>query len=112
MADTARSGFDLARLWAGAPAFMQHGAGCSCAGHVAMHLDPAAVEADVLDYLAGRYADVGERELAAFIAKRQTARGITFASWLIAIDSAVLSASSRSRLLADLDATLSSLVRA
>ena len=110
MAETvARSGFDLARLWAEAPAFLTHGAGCSCAGHVAMHLDPRAVEADVLDYLAERYKASRQSELAGFVADRNAARGVTFASWLIGIDSAALTVSARTRLLADLGATISSL---
>ena len=91
---------------------MAHGAGCSCAGHVALSLDPAAVEADVLDYLAGRYDGLGERALVEFIAKRQAARGVTFATWLGGLDAATLSPAERARLMADLDATISSLVQA
>ena len=109
-ASSAPSGLELARLWSEAPALLPHGAGCACAGHVAMHLDPAAVEADVLDYLAGKYA--GEAELLGAIASRRAARGITFASWLMGLDTAPLSDEARVRLLADLGATISSLAQA
>ena len=105
----APSGFELARLWSAAPAFLPHAAGCSCAGHVALHLDAAAVEADVLDYLVTRYERLENRELVAFIAARQVAHGMSFASWLMGLDVAPLAAASRMRLLADLDATVSSL---
>lgn len=107
-----RSGFELARLWAEAPALMPHGAGCACAGHVALHVDASAAEADILDYLAGRYEGLEERELEAFVAGRRTARGTTFSTWLIGIDTAELSLAARARLLADLDATISSLASA
>ena len=75
----AASGFELARLWAEAPALLPHSAGCACAGHAGLHLDPGAIEADVLDYLAQRYASDGAAELVAFIDRRRQQRGITFA---------------------------------
>lgn len=77
-----------------------------------MHIDPAAVEADVLDYLCGRYQGLGQTELAVFIASRRAARGVTFATWLGSLDTAVLSPDARGLLLADLDATISSLALA
>lgn len=107
----AASGFDLARLWSEAPALLPHGAGCGCAGHVAMHLDPAAVEADILEYLCARYEAAGEAELTAFMAQRRAAHGLTFASWLMGLDHTALPAAARERLLADLEATIGSLAR-
>ena len=89
---------------------MPHGAGCSCAGHVALHSIRKAVEADMLDYLAGRYA--GERELARFVAARAGSRGVTFATWLGDLDRAPLSAAASDRLRTDLATTISSLAAA
>ena len=106
------TGFDLARLWSEAPALMPHSAGCSCAGHVAMHLDEAAVETDILEYLQGRYDAAGESDLAAFLAARRAGHGETFATWLIGLDAAPLAPEARTRLLSDLDATISSLANA
>lgn len=106
------SGFDLARQWSEAPALLPHSSGCACAGHAGLHLDPAAVEADVLDYLGARYERDGPPELVTFIEHRRQQRGLTFASWLIGLDSAALSEPARARLLTDLAATLSSLARA
>ena len=105
------SGLELARLWSEAPAFLPHGAGCACVGHTGIHLEPAAVEADVLDYLDQRYAADGERELAEFLTARRRSRGVTFASWLIGLDTGPLSDAARARLLADLDTTISSFAR-
>jgi hypothetical protein len=109
---TAPTGLELARLWSEAPALLPHGAGCACAGHVGLHLDPTTVEADLLDWLAGRYAANGDHELAAVVAARRGERRGTFASWLIALDTAALSEMARRRLMADLDVTISSLARA
>ena len=105
------TGMALARLWSEAPALMPHGAGCSCVGHVALHLDPAAVEADVLDHLAERYAAQGLHALVDVLSHRRASRGVTFASWLMEIDTAPLETAVRMRLLADLGATLASLAR-
>lgn len=109
---TAPSGHEIAKLWTEAPSLMPHGAGCSCAGHVAIHLDPLAVEADILDYLEGRYSAGGETELARFIARRRSSRGITFASWLGSLETAGLSVEASEALRRDLAATISSLAHA
>ena len=106
------TGLALARLWSEAPALLPHAAGCACAGHVAMHLDPTAVEADVLDYLAARYEAEGNTGPARLIAERRAARGIGFASWLIGLDVAPMPEAARARLLADLETVISSLAAA
>lgn len=106
------TGYDVAKAWSAAPTFMPHGAGCSCAGHVALHLDPAAVEADVLDYLSSRYEGLGVCELVDLIAARRAARGVRFTVWLGSLDTVPLSAEARARLLTDLHATIGSLALA
>ncbi len=106
------SGHDIAKLWSEAPAFMPHGGGCSCAGHIDLHLDTGAVEADILDYLAGRYGTGVEPELADFVAKRIAMCGVTFAVWLASLDTAPLSPPAATRLKADLHATIGSLAGA
>lgn len=111
MSREAVTGHDLAKAWSEAPAFMPHGAGCACAGHVAIHLDPAAVEMDVLDYLADRYQAQGRRDLVELVADRRERRGVTFASWLGGLDTAPLAAESRACLMADLAATILSLAQ-
>jgi len=105
------SGHELCRAWSEAPAFLPHGSGCACAGHVGFHLDPAAVEADVLDYLADRYAKLGRTALFDFIERRRQARGVAFAAWLAGLDTAPLPADAAALLKSDLHATIASLAR-
>jgi hypothetical protein len=104
-------GEDLARLWSEAPALLPQGGGCACVGHVNLHLDAVAVEADILDYLATRYL-TKDSELADFVAARTRSRGVTFAVWLASLDTAPLSLGAAARLRSDLHATLASLADA
>ncbi len=105
----AMTGLELARIWSEAPALLPHSAGCACAGHVGLHLDPAAVEADVLDYLSERYSSGVHPELVALLQARRDERGITFASWLTSLDAVRLPEAARGILLADLGVTIASL---
>ncbi len=71
----------IAELWSGAMIFAPHLAGCSCAGfHVP--LDPAAVEEDLLDFLAYRYKGEGRTALASFVSARIAER--SHAIWRMA----------------------------
>ncbi len=105
-------GHDIAKSWSQAPAFMPHGGGCSCAGHIELHLDTSAVESDILDYLACRYGNDAEPELADFVARRIASRGVTFAVWLASLDASPLSGPAAARLKSDLHATIASLAGA
>lgn len=101
-------GNELAELWAGAMIFAPHIAGCTCAGfHVP--LDPASIEADLIDYLAHRYKTEHRTELAAFVNERLEKRHKPFGQWLEALDEAPIEESDRLRLFADLRATLESM---
>lgn len=110
MADTGQmaNGRKLAELWAGAMIFAPHLAGCACAGfHVP--LDPAAVEEDLLDFLAYRYKSEGRLALASFVAARGAERRSNFGTWLESLDSAALDKEDRDRLISDLFNTLDSM---
>lgn len=108
----ATTGFELACMWSEAPALLPHSAGCACAGHAGLHLDPAAVEADMLDYLAAHYKAEGLGELSRLIEARQGSQGKTFSTWLMGLDTEPLTAQARARLIRDLGTTLSSLATA
>jgi hypothetical protein len=102
------SGRKLAELWSGAMIFAPHLAGCSCAGfHVP--LDPAAVEEDLLDFLAYRYKGEGLSTLSNFVTARNAARSSHFGAWLESLDSAPLENADRERLIGDLFNTLDSM---
>lgn len=98
----------LAELWSSAMIFAPHLAGCSCAGfHVP--LDPAAVEEDLVDFLAYRYKGEGRTSLADFVARRTKERSPDFGRWLEALDDAPIEGADRARLMDDLRNTLESM---
>ena len=106
---SAVSGSELARLWREAPAALAHASGCSCCGGAPVGIDPAAVEADILDYLALKYRAAGVPALAAFVAARQLQPAGAFGGWLARLDQAPLPASAIEVLQSDLAATLRSI---
>lgn len=89
--------------------FAPHLAGCTCAGGFHVPLDPAAVEEDLLDFLAYRYKGEGLAALSAYVAARAANRTTDFGRWLIALDEAPLEPAERERLIADLHTTLDSM---
>ena len=102
---------ELARLWSEAAVLGTHSAGCSCGGGFSVHVDPAMVEADILEYLADKYRGAGLTALAAFIRARSACPQPAFAIWLDGLDAAPLAPADLARLEADLATTLGSMGR-
>ena len=104
---------DLARLWAGAFAFVPHMAGCGCMGSMHVMLDRDAVEEDILDYLLAKYRQAKRNALADFVAERLDSRlqpkHTAFGVWLADIGTAALKAEDMRLIEADLRATLGSM---
>lgn len=102
------SGRELARLWSEATMLGTHSTGCGCGGGHAVHIDPAMVESDILDYLADKY---GQGALADCLAARQDKREGAFAIWLAGLDESQLGPDDLAQLKHDLAVTLGSLSR-
>jgi hypothetical protein len=105
----------LATLWRAVLARPPHAPGCTCMGHMLMPaMNARDMEADILDYMRGRYAGEGLHDLAALLDARAAAREATdipalpFRAWLLRLPQAALSAASRDRFVTDLTATLES----
>lgn len=105
------SASELARLWSEAAVLGTHSAGCSCGGGFSVHVDPAAVEADILEYLADKYQRAGLDALAGFVNARANRPVPAFAIWLDGLDAAALAPADLARLEADLGTTLGSMAR-
>ena len=105
----AMTGRDLSDLWSSAIIFAPHLAGCMCAGGFHVPLDAAAVEQDLIEYLAYRYKSEGLAALAAFTESRVQERKSSFNIWLREIDEAALAKADRARLIADIRTTLESM---
>jgi hypothetical protein len=104
------TGGDLAQMWRNGAALLPHMAGCTCAGpHLSLDCD--SIEADLVACLAQTYREAGRSSLARFVAVREDASRPrpSFTAWLAAIDTALLDAPDRDRLIADLESALSSL---
>lgn len=105
----------LAALWRAVTSRPLHPAGCTCMGHFLIPaMSPADMEADILDYMRGRYAAEGLAPLVALLDAREAEREATeirapaFRPWLMRLPGAGLDAASLDRFLADLTATLES----
>jgi hypothetical protein len=104
------TGTDLAQRWRTAAAFLPHLAGCACTG-LHLTLDRESIEADLLAYLGELYRNAGRAALVRVIAAREheCEPRSSFATWLAALDTAMLEAQDRARLAADLKTALDSL---
>jgi len=103
------TGASLAQLWSTAIIFAPHLAGCPCAGGFHVPLDPAAVEEDLMDFLAFRYRTEGLDPLERLVAARARDRRRTFRDWLLDLDTVEIAESERRRILEDLHTTLASM---
>jgi hypothetical protein len=103
----------LASLFREAQSAAIHPAGCLCGGMFRPVLDAAGLEADLLDYLAPRYAEAGRASLAGLVQTRLDAPGaVRFAEWLRALAEADLVEADRTQLFDDLQGLLDQMVQA
>ncbi len=105
----------LASLWRAATSLPMHPAGCTCMGHFLIPaLNPRDMEADILDYMRGRYAAEGIGVLVTLLDARAAEREATdipptpFRAWLLRLPQAGVEAAALGRFLSDLLATLES----
>ena len=93
-ADVAGQVQRLASLWRAVTSRPMHPAGCTCMGHFLIPaLNPRDMEADILDYMRGRYAAEGLDALVALLdareAEREADTSLTpFRTWLIRLPEA------------------------
>ena len=105
----------LAALWRAVVSRPVHPVGCTCMGHFMIPaMDPAHMEADILDYMRGRYAAEAIAPLVALLDARERDREATdirplgFRAWLMRLPAAGLPPAALDRFVADLTATLES----
>ena len=88
-ADVAGQVQRLASLWRAVTSRPMHPAGCTCMGHFLIPaLNPRDMEADILDYMRGRYAAEGLDALVALLDAREAEREadtplVPFRTWLL-----------------------------
>ncbi len=105
----------LATLWRTVLSRPQHPAGCTCMGHLLIPaMNARDMEADILDFMRGRYAAEGIGALVELLDARAAAREATdipaqpFRAWLLRLPDAGVEPAALDRFLADLLATLDS----
>ena len=105
----------LANLWRAVVSRPVHPVGCTCMGHFLIPaMNPADMEADILDYMRGRYAAEGIAPLVALLDARERDREATeirplaYRAWLLRLPSAGVEPTALDRFVADLTATLES----
>ena len=105
----------VASLWRTVISRSPHPVGCTCMGHFLIPaMNARDMEADILDYMRGRYADEGIGALITLLDDRAEQRGATdtpalaFRAWLLRLPQAGIEAAALDRFLADLLATLES----
>lgn len=105
----------LAALWRTVTSRPLHPAGCTCMGHFMIPaMNPRDMEADILDYMRGRYAAEGIGPLVALLDTREAEReapdqpAAAFRAWLLALPQAGVDGAALARFLDDLRATLAS----
>ena len=105
----------LAALWRVVTSRPVHPAGCTCMGHFLIPaMNARDMEADILDYMRGRYAAEGIAPLVALLDAREAEREATdipappFRAWLARLPAAGVEEGALERFLGDLTATLES----
>ena len=105
----------LAVLWRAVTSRPVHPAGCTCMGHFLIPaMNARDMEADILDYMRGRYAAEGLASLVALLDTREAEREADdiparpFRAWLMRLPTAGVEPGALDRFLADLTATLES----
>jgi hypothetical protein len=105
----------VAALWRAAISRPPHPVGCTCMGHFLIPaMNAADMEADILDYMRGRYAAEGLGDLVALLDTRAAERAsetpaASFRAWLLRLPQAPVAAAALERFLLDINATLDSL---
>lgn len=105
----------LAALWRVVSSRPLHPAGCTCMGHFLIPaMNARDMEADILDYMRGRYATEGLAPLVALLDAREAEREAgdiparPFRAWLAHLPGAGVEPGALDRFLTDLTATLDS----
>jgi hypothetical protein len=104
----------VASLWRAVTSRPIHPVGCTCMGHFLIPaMNAADMEADILDYMRGRYAADRLDDLVALLDTRAAERAsetpaASFRAWLLRLPQTLASAA-LDRFLLDLTATLDSL---
>lgn len=105
----------LASLWRAVTSRPVHPVGCTCMGHFLIPaMNARDMEADILDYMRGRYAAEGIGVLVALLDAREAEREaadvppLPFRAWLLRLPQAGVEGAAFDRFLADLLATLES----
>ena len=115
MADLAARVARIAILWRVVTSRPLHPAGCTCMGHFLIPaMNARDMEADILDYMRGRYAEEGLDALVTLLDAREAERETTdipappFRAWLARLPAAGVERAALERFLSDLSATLES----
>ncbi len=105
----------LAALWRSVTSRPVHPASCTCMGHFLIPaMNARDMEADILDYMRGRYAGEGIVPLVALLDAREAEREAAdiparaFRAWLLHLPGAGIDPGALDRFIADLTATLES----
>jgi hypothetical protein len=104
----------LASLWRAVTSLPMHPAGCTCMGHFLIPaLNARDMEADILDYMRGRYAAEGVGALVALLDSREAEREADtpltpFRTWLLRLPEAGIPGAALERFVTDLTDTLES----
>jgi hypothetical protein len=104
----------LASLWRAVTSLPMHPAGCTCMGHFLIPaLNARDMEADILDYMRGRYAAEGLEALVRLLDAREAEREAgtplaPFRTWLLRLPEAGIEAAALERFVTDLTDTLES----
>ena len=113
-ADIAAQVQRLASLWRTVTSLPMHPAGCTCMGHFLIPaLNARDMEADILDYMRGRYAAEGLDALVALLDAREAEREadtplVPFRTWLLRLPEAGFALADLKRFVTDLTDTLES----
>ena len=105
----------LASLWRAVTSRPLHPVGCTCMGHFLIPaMNARDMEADILDYMRGRYAAEGIDALVALLDAREAERDATatpalpMRAWLLRLPHAGVEGATLDRFLGDLLTTLES----
>jgi hypothetical protein len=113
-ADVAGQVQRLASLWRAVTSRLMHPTGCTCMGHFLIPaLNPRDMEADILDYMRGRYATEGLDALVALLDAREAEREadtplVPFRTWLLRLPESGLAVATLERFVTDLTDTFES----
>ena len=113
-ADVAGQVQRLASLWRAVTSLPMHPAGCTCMGHLLIPaLNARDMEADILDYMRGRYATEGLDALVGLLDAREAEREadtplVPFRTWLLRLPEAGIDVAALERFITDLADTLES----